>query len=502
MMLWPCFCAAAVEIVPGMRRFGERGERLYDMFALIGFITQLLQSAFLMTEDVIVSVPFLRGTEFRFHGFGGVMCMVLSAVCVLMVQVIRDYSRLAPSLRGRVYSFMLLSLSVATCAFTAVDFRTLVILTALLIPFTFPIIRAAYGEKSRAPGAVYIAVSAAAAVMLYTGIAIIGKQIGAVTFSTVYTFSSLVNPSAMSAAMLCILCGVCLYSCGPFVLSMVTHRGQSCLHFAGGIFPLVLGLYTMTMTATGLRTSECAVTVIIIGSAVMCVSAVCALIFMELKRVSACICLSVCGETIFSCGAYMLTGSRGSLAAVILSVICGCIVALLSYEVTSCAEGSAVSTSIKQLRGAGKGKPVLVFALLSLCLGFSSIPSWNGYVIISLLCDSLKENGNEAFIVVAIAYSALCLAVGLYTAITICVQPPTEYGKDIELHPSALLPAVILPVFGIMPSLFTEKVVNFVLAAFRAGSMNGIRLLNGELLTGAFISLIIGVLIYALARKR
>lgn len=502
MILWPCFCAAAVAIVPGMRRFGDRSERLYDMFALIGFFAQLLLAAFLMTEDISISVPLAVRVNFRYHGLGSIMCLIVSAMCLLLVPVIRAYSGISPSVRGKMYSLMLLSLSISTCVFTAADYNTLALFLLLIIPFSVPMIKLVFGEHNKIICLVYVLSSVFGDALMYAGVRIIEHQIGAVNYSTVYTFSSLVSPPAMSAAMLHILGGMLIYSAVPLIVQLVFSSGNTCLYLASGVFSFAGGMYTVTMAAAGLTAEKCAVTVIVSGGIIMCASAIIAIVMRDIKKTAVCIGLSVCGEVIFSIGAYTLTGNRNALSAVILSVICGCILLLLANMTACCAENAANSTSIGDMTGIGRGKAGFTLALVSLCFGYSSIPSWNGYVTVSLLCDSLGKGGYMFYTAIPILFSGLSLAVGMYMTVKICVKVREGSACGVDFHPVILIPAAMLPMFGILPSLFTSKTLNYILSTFKAGKIDGIRFFNGELLTGAFISLVIGTLICAVIRDK
>jgi hydrogenase-4 component B len=161
------------------------------------------------------------------------------------------------------------------------------------------------------------------------------------------------------------------------------------------------------------------------------------------------------------------------------------------------------SFELSDMRGSGHEQPLLSAVFLSGALGICGIPLWNGYISNVLLHESIIETGStilEIMLLFAggltIAYMAKVYIVIFIDKRSIFAEPKTIY-IDLYSRCALIITASILPLIGIFPNTIANNIINYSVKKLRAERLGLIYYFSGEMLTGAFISLLIGMTIYA-----
>lgn len=130
-----------------------------------------------------------------------------------------------------------------------------------------------------------------------------------------------------------------------------------------------------------------------LGVTTMLIGAVLALLSVEMKRILACSSMSQIGFILLGVGLVGLLGERGGAAAqgVVTHMINHSLFKLMLFLCAGAVALRARSLKLNELRGFGRGKPMLHFLFLSGMLGIAGIPLWSGFASKTLLHEAFTE---------------------------------------------------------------------------------------------------------------
>ena len=130
-----------------------------------------------------------------------------------------------------------------------------------------------------------------------------------------------------------------------------------------------------------------------LGVVTMLLGAVLALLSVEMKRILACSSMSQIGFILLSVGLIGLLGEHGSVAAqgVVAHMINHSLFKLILFLCAGAIALRVHSLMLNELRGFGRGRPLLHFLFLSGMLGIAGIPLWSGFASKTLLHEALTE---------------------------------------------------------------------------------------------------------------
>ena len=248
----------------------------------------------------------------------------------------------------------------------------------------------------------------------------------------------------------------------------------------------------------------------------MLLGALLALFSTDLKKMLACSSISQIGFIVLGVAAQNLLGSHNALAVrgTLLHMVNHSLGKLVLFTVAGITYMNLHKLNLNDIRGWGRGKPLLAAAFLAGALNVAGIPLFGGYVSKTLLHESLVEcihlfEGLPLAGWLGLAEVLFLLAGGLTVAymtklfIAIFVEKPISAfpQKDSYMNPLTsfvlMAGALLLPAFGMLPHRLSEA-----LAAFGEGFMHGhapdhaVHYFAWINLKGAVISVTAGVVIY------
>ena len=255
---------------------------------------------------------------------------------------------------------------------------------------------------------------------------------------------------------------------------------------------------------------------LILGLVSMLLGAVLALFSTDLKRTLACSSISQIGFIAVGAAAQLLLREHNALAVrgTLLHMINHSLAKLVLFTVAGIIYANRHKTAMNDIRGWGRGRPLLACAFLAGALSIAGVPFFGGYVSKTLLHESLVEcvtlfaelplgrllSVAEPLFLVA---GGITIAYMVKLFVAIFVEKPTgkvpEKARYMRGLTAVLLIAssILMPVLGILPHRISEP-----LAAFGEEFMHGhtpehsVHYMDWINLRGFVISICIGAVLY------
>jgi len=251
-----------------------------------------------------------------------------------------------------------------------------------------------------------------------------------------------------------------------------------------------------------------------IGVVTMALGALLALFAVEMKRILACSSMSQIGFILLGVGLFGLLGDQGAVAAqgAVTHMVNHSLFKLILFLSAGVVAMHTHSLHLNDIRGFGRGKPMLHFIFLSGMLGITGVPLWSGFASKSLLHEGLTEyigmlQGNAGLYTAAEWLFLLSggLTVAYMLKLYICLfwerpakaaaekKPVLSRGSAVMLCGFAAVPWA----FGLMPSVFMTE-IGVLSEGFLQTEAESVRYFTAENLLGAGKSIGIGLVVYGL----
>lgn len=254
--------------------------------------------------------------------------------------------------------------------------------------------------------------------------------------------------------------------------------------------------------------------ILVLATLTMCFGAVCAILSVEMKQILAFSSMSQIGFILVGVGMYGLLGEHGAIAirGSVLHMMNHSLVKVILFILAGYIFMQVKSLNLNDIKGAGRGKIGMHVLFLAAYLGIIGMPFWNGYISKSLIHESIVEgihlgvvSGNFLNILEILFLFCGGCTIAYMTKIYICLfWQGSEKSKKIEevsigKLSGALLSVVALAVtvFGIVPNVFDDFFMDkmqVIGGTFEHGEK--ISYFGLEMLKGAVISIIIGIVLY------
>lgn len=248
-----------------------------------------------------------------------------------------------------------------------------------------------------------------------------------------------------------------------------------------------------------------------------------ALFGVNIKRTLACSSVSQIGFILMGAGMLVLLKEEGIIAGAgtVLYILNHALFKLLLFTCAGIIYQNAHSLDLNRLRGFGRKKPFLAFLFFSGSLGISGVPLFSGYIGKTLIHEAIAEYGKLTGGFGIKAAEWLFLLGGGMTAaymIKLCIALFIEKNPDEALQaeydgqkkymgiPAAaglFITGVLFPVMGLLPHLTLDKLADMSFGFLRiSGKMPEVAYFNFTNLKSAFISIVIGAVLYLLVIRK
>ena len=533
MLAFPVFFPMAAAI--GAYLIGRRDKRLRDVAVIVSCAVTLLWCTALLVGAARGAVYTLeipgfcgKGLSFMLDGFRALYAVVAGVMWLATSMLSRDYFAHHYRNRNRYYLFYLLTLGATLGVFLSADLFTTFIFFEVMSFTSYT-----WVAHDETPGALraaetYLAVAIIGGMVMLMGLFLLEHALGTLRIDALYEAAEgCPDKGVLWAAGVCILFGFGAKA-GMFPLHIWLPKAHPVAPAPASA--LLSGILTksgvfgvIAVSANVFRESRAWGNMLLaLALVTMLGGAVLAVFSVNLKRTLACSSMSQIGFILTGIAMSCLLGEENALAArgALLYMLNHSLFKLVLFMAAGVVYMNLHKLNLNDVRGFGRGKPLLHFAFLMGAFGLMGVPLFSGYVSKTLIHEGiveyahlLAEEGMGALSLVYKGAEWVYLFSGGLTGaymikLYICLfwqEHPTEQPRydamkrymsplsAVALTASALL----VPVLGVRPNVTMDAIADFaggfLHAAAPAHAVHYFSLTN---LTGACISLTIGVLVY------
>ena len=537
---WP-MAGALISYIIGMANKKAR-----DTFVNIVTVIEFAVVAWMLTLVLRGSEPAVSawssfggmGISMKFDGFRALYGTVAAFMWLMTGLFSREYFANHYRNRNRYYFFYLMTLGATMGVFLSADLFTTFIFFEIMSFTSY--VWVAHDETKEALKAAetYLAVAVIGGMAMLIGLMMLYHEAGTLVIDELYAACAAVGnklPIIVSGVLMLTGFGA---KAGMFPLHIWLPKAHPVAPAPASA--LLSGILTKS-GIFGVLVISCNIfrhdpawgkLILLLGVITMFWGAFLAIFSVNFKRTLACSSMSQIGFILVGIGMVCLLGEENALAArgTLLHMMNHSLFKLLLFMVAGVIYMNTHKLNLNDLRGWGKDKPLLKVLYLSGALGIGGIPLFSGYISKTLLHESiveyghlLAETGASAGWVTAVEWiflltGGMTLAYMTKLFVAVFVDKPTpkkQTAKEKKLAAKGIrkpymsrltaitlsVVAVILPVFGILPTFTMDKLAGITapfFAAEEAGSVSYFSLGN---LKGALISILIGAVLYLLIRR-
>ena len=506
------FPVVAALIVPLMK--SEQAKGLWSVIATGVTLCAMLCTAF-GGFGRHYTIPFLH-LYFTVDGFraiyGTVVCFMWFGSALLSPRYFRGYHHLS-----RYYFFFLLGLSSTVGVFLSAELYTTFLFFEMMSLGSYVWVVQEETPGAMAAGKTYLTIAVLGGLVTLMGLFMLQHLSGTLMIADLRNACAAVeNRNALWAAALCIFFGFAAKA-GVFPLHIWLPKAHpeapspasallSGVLTKAGIFGVLL------ITASILPGARnWGVLVLVLGTITMVLGAVIAVFGNNLKYILACSSLSQIGFIMTGIAMIGLLGEENALAAngTVLYMMNHSLVKLTLFLFAGVVYYSTHALDLNDIRGFGRGKPLLHGLFLCGACSLAGIPGFCGYLSKTLVHESIVEyahlSGSAA--ITAVEWLFLFsggLTVAYLTKIYVALfwqrgnHNNEKWGTPLSVS-ALLLSGVTLPVLGLLPHRLAEKLTGLTLD-FTGGHPihHAVHYLSVENLKGVAVSFAIGMAVYFL----
>lgn len=468
------------------------------------------------------------GLHLRADGFRSLYASVAAFMWMMTGLFSREYMAHEHN-RNRYYFFNLMTLGATLGVFLSDDLYTTFIFFEIMSLTSY-----VWVAQEETPGALraagtYLAVAVIGGLATLMGLFLIYRELGTLSFTGIRDALALYEAGigALTPAVWLVIAGFAAKA-GIFPLHIWLPKAHPVAPApASALLSGILtksGLFGLIVVCANIMPGNATFgnALLVLGVITMVLGALLALFSCDLKRTLACSSLSQIGFITVGLSMMVLLGQEGSVAAYgsVLHMVNHSLIKLCLFMAAGVVFMNAHKLDLNDVRGFGRGKPLLNIAFLLGALSIGGIPFvGGGYASKSLLHESILEYisvlaaggaGTAAYRLVEILFLVSGgLTIAYMTKLYVCLfieKNPTRQAEYDALNGHymnrlttfALLgSAVVLPVMGILPGVLMSPLGARSAAFFGQEALAApIAYFSAENLLGALESLLIGAATY------
>ena len=477
------------------------------------------------------------GLRFRLDGFRALYLLIAAYMWMMTGFFSVQYFAHAEN-RGRYVFFNLMTLSAVAGVFLSDDLYTAFVFFEVMSFTSYTWVAQEETPKAMKAAETYLAIAVIGGMVTLMGLFMLYHRLGSLAFSALRTAGETLPAEELFLPGILVTVGFAAKA-GMFPLHVwlpkahpVAPAPASAL--LSGVLTKV-GIFGVLAVSCNLFLNRPGWGRILLvpGVITMFLGALLAMFSVDLKRTLACSSMSQIGFILVGISMQALLGAHNALAVrgTVLHMVNHSLIKLTLFMAAGTVYMNLHRLNLNEIRGFGRGKPLLRFAFLMGALGISGVPLWNGYLSKSLLHESILEYVAHlrAEGLSTGAYSAvewifvitggmtfsymLKLYVALFREKHPTRQPEFDGMRKGYLTPLSALAlggsALVLPLLGFFPDLGMSRIADLGQGFMNGGaSAHPVAWFSGENLLGAAKSLAIGAALYGgvirplLMRKR
>lgn len=514
---------------------GEKGswKNVRDLFVIltgVGEFALMCVMAFSgMGSELFVPGICGMGLRFCLDGFRIVYGLTAAFMWMMTLLFSREYLSHEKHL-GRYYFFQLVTLSATLGVFLSSDLFTTFVFFEVMSFTSYVWVVQEETKGAIKAAETYLAVAVIGGMALLMGLFLLYNALGTLEMSKLLSAAS-----ACGEKKLLYIAGCCT------LVGFGAKAGASPLHIwlpkAHPVAPapasaLLSGILTKA-GIFGVLAVSCNIflwdkrwglLIFSIGLFTMFGGALLAVCSVDLKRTLACSSMSQIGFILIGIGMQGILGEENALAVrgTLLHMVNHSLIKLALFMIAGVVVMNLHKLNLNEIRGFGRKKPFLNICFLAGALGISGIPLMNGYVSKTLLHESIVEGIEisaelsgflkmSEWIFLISGGMTLAYMTKLYMAVFIEENSDKKEQNRFDQMKGYMSPlsafaiggsAVILPLLGIVPSLLSDRIADLGQGFMHLeGEVHAVSYFSLVNLKGGFISIGIGVLLYAGIRK-
>lgn len=505
-----------------------------DVFAAAEFgLLILLLTDIIAGKTVEAVLPgILCGLHMEADGFRGIYALIAGFMWLMTTVFSRQYLSHYRN-KNRYYFFVLLTFGATVGVFLSADLLTTFIFFEIMSFTSYVMVIHDENDSAMRAGQTYLAVAVLGGMVLLMGLFLLYRQIGTLEISKLTSVCASLDASKRPT----------LYVAGGLILfGFGAKAGMYPLHIwlpkAHPVAPapasaLLSGILTKA-GIFGVLVLSCRVflhdapwgtAILALGVVTMFTGALLAVFSVNLKRTLACSSVSQIGFVLVGVGMQCLLAEENSLAVwgTELHMVNHSLLKLVLFMTAGAVYMNIHKLDLNDIRGFGRGKPLLLIIFLCGYLGIAGVPLFNGYISKTLLHESiveyieiLLESSRSILIMKAVEWIFLIsggLTVAymtkLFSALFLEKNTDDALQKEYDRlnhrymnRASAFalgVSALVLPVLGIVPNVFMTEIAKLGQSFMNGNSpQHVIEWFSWENLKGAAISVMIGTAVYFL----
>jgi len=462
------------------------------------------------------------GLNFCLDGFRSLYVLVASFMWLMTGLMSREYFAHYKN-RTRYYLFNQITLFATLGVFMSNDLMTTFVLFEIMSLASYPWVVHDENKGAMAAGKTYLAIAVFGGMVTLMGLFMAYNRIGSLHFDA---FTAARGRSDMTLPAVLILVGFAAKG-GLFPLHIWLPQAHPVAPApASALLSGVLtktGVFGMLVICLRLMLGNVAFgnVMLALGLITMLLGAVLALFSTNLKRILACSSMSQIGYITVGISMAVLLGEHGSIPAsgAVMHMVNHSVLKLTLFMAAGVVYMRLHKLELNDIRGFGRGKPLLHAAFLLGMLGLAGVPLFNGYLGKTLIHEGILEYAHHLghFSIYNVCEWIFLFAAGITTAYMLKIYIALFHQK----HPSRqaefdalngrymgrttsialLLSMLLIPVLGSFTGIL--EAVSRMCAGFTGiHGVSGVHYFNFANLKGGAISLLIGTLVYLLVVRK
>lgn len=474
-----------------------------------------------------ISIPEICGfgLHFTLDGFRLIYAGIAIFMWLMTAILSKEYMSHHEN-KGRFYVFFWLTFVATIGVFLSADLFTTFIFFEMMSFTSYVWVAQEENKESLRAAATYLAVAVIGGLVMLMGIFMLYHMLGTLEISKLLPLAKACEEKEMLyAAGACMLVGFGAKA-GAFPLHIWLPKAHPVAPApASALLSGILtktGIFGMLVISSNLFLHDADWGMLILGIGVFTMfgGALLAVFSIDLKRTLACSSMSQIGFILIGVGMQGLLGEENALAVhgTFLHMVNHSLIKLVLFMAAGVIFMNTHALNLNEIRGFGRKKPLLKVIFLVGALAIGGIPMFGGYISKTLLHESILEYGG-GMLMKAVEYIFLFsggLTVAYMTKLfaAIFVEKNEDLVKQRKFDNmkkymnvgsgfALTLSALVLFLWGFFPNSIMDKAAELAQSLMHleeAGhTVHYFSLTN---LSGALVSIVIGVLVYVLVIRK
>lgn len=338
------------------------------------------------------------GIQFQAGGFHTLMALLTAAGWMAASVFCREYM-VHVKKRSRFYFFWMMTLGATMGVFLSADLFTTFIFFEVMSFTSFVLVIQTEEYEALKAGETYLAVAVIGGLAALAGLFLLYHQLGTLSLDQMGPAAAAVEDRTLlwTGSLLVLVGFGAKAGAFPLHIWLPTAHPAAPAPASAVLSGIIIktGVYGILVLSTTIFLYDGAWGLLLaaIGAVTMVLGAVLAVCSIDLKRTLACSSISQIGFIMVGTAMMCLLGEHNALAVdgTILHILNHSLIKMVLFPLAGIIHLSTHSFDLNEIRGYGRGKPMLALLMGLPMLSLAGVPALNGYVSKTLLHESIVE---------------------------------------------------------------------------------------------------------------